>query len=178
LQLAEEFSQAVGVVGEIGVHLEHRLVVALERPPKARHVRGSEAQFSRAVHHVHPWVGRGELVGERAGSVRGVVVHDQNVSRKILGEDPAQELDQVLPLVVGRNDDERFHSLASGTAGAAAAGDPPWARRATVRHAPHPARSRPTSTDASEIWIPAASARGAYAKRTRWTPGERATART
>src|SRR6266850_7411189 len=34
LQLAKKFTQAVGVVGEIGVHLEHGLVVALERPPE------------------------------------------------------------------------------------------------------------------------------------------------
>src|SRR5437867_11575254 len=38
LQLPEEFPQAVGIVGEIGVDLEHGLVVAVERPSESRHV--------------------------------------------------------------------------------------------------------------------------------------------
>jgi hypothetical protein len=52
-----------------------------------------------------PWVGGRELVRQLAGAVRGAVVDDQQVGLREDLEDGGRDGGQVLPLVVGRQND-------------------------------------------------------------------------
>jgi hypothetical protein len=57
------------------------------------------------VQDVNLGVGGGQLVGELTGAVRAVVVHDEQVGVGHRGPDPGGHRLQVLPLVVGGDDD-------------------------------------------------------------------------
>ena len=59
---------------------------------------------------MHLRVGRRERVGQGAGPVRARVVHDQDVRHRDTGPDPADDVLDVEPLLVGRDDDQ--HALA------------------------------------------------------------------
>src|SRR5918998_1445515 len=47
----DEFSQELGVVGEVGIHLEDEVVVPLECPPKAGQIRLAEARLCGPMQH-------------------------------------------------------------------------------------------------------------------------------
>ena len=118
----EKLLQVRGIVREVSVHLEEVVVAALESPTKRGPVGRAESQLLLPVQHVDPGVGPGELVGDAAGPVLGVVVHDQHVDPRVLRQDLRQEIGEVRRLVVRRNDDEGSLSHA---ASAAKAGAPP-----------------------------------------------------
>src|SRR5690606_3860017 len=82
------------------------LVAALEGPAEALEVGRAEPELAAPVEDVDPRVFRRELVGDRAGAVGRGVVDDEDVESRVLCEDHWDETGQVLPLVVGRDDDQ------------------------------------------------------------------------
>ena len=95
------------IVREVGVHLEHEVVVALERPAKAGEVRGAQSHLSRALEDVHARVRRHDRVDDRRRAVRRPVVDDQDLESRILAQHRLDQPGDVLALVVRRDDDER-----------------------------------------------------------------------
>jgi hypothetical protein len=90
----------------VRVHLDDHVVTALQRPAEPRDVGLAQACLVGPVHHLHVRVGLGQLVGQVTGSVRAVVVHDQQVRRRQRRSYPARDGLQVLPLVVRRHHDD------------------------------------------------------------------------
>ena len=93
------------IVGEVGVHLKDVIVPALQRPFEPGDVGGSETELSLAMHRMDARVGAGRLVGHDTGTVRRVVVHDQDFDPIVLRQHLRHELRQGRRLVVGGNDD-------------------------------------------------------------------------
>ena len=103
----EQAVQLLGRVAAVGVHLDQDRVLATQTPREAGQVRRAQTVLGRAVHDVHPVrVGEGQLVGELAGAVRAAVVDDQNVHVGTGVLHPSDDQRQVLPLVVGGDDDQ------------------------------------------------------------------------
>src|SRR5512143_2596980 len=94
------------VVREVGIHLEHEVVAALERPPKPRHVRCSQAHLPRAAQDVHPRTGRDHPVHNLRGAVRRSVVDNEHFEPRILFQHILDETRDVLAFVVCRDDDQ------------------------------------------------------------------------
>src|SRR5262249_18146931 len=94
------------VVREVRVHLDERLVVALDGPAIARDVRGPKTHLGRAMHDVNALVATGDRIDDATGAVRRIVVHDEHVRRGERAMDLREELLDVLGFVVGRNDDQ------------------------------------------------------------------------
>ena len=90
---------------EVGVHLHHQLGAAGERAAKARDVGGTQPLLALAVEDLDVVVLGGETVGDAAGAVGRVVVHDQDPA---IGGQPLTDSDhqplEVVGLVVGRQD--------------------------------------------------------------------------
>ena len=82
------------------------VVAALQRPAEPGDVRLAQAGLLGPVHDLDVRVGLGQLVGDVAGAIRAVVVHHQQVGLGQRCPDPARDRLQVLPLVVGRHDDD------------------------------------------------------------------------
>ena len=104
IQRVEKPVQFLRRVGAVGIHLHQHLVVALQAPVEAGAVGGQQAVLAGAVQHVDLVVGGGELVGLRAGAVRRVVVHDEDVHGILRSQHALDDKREVLHLVVGRND--------------------------------------------------------------------------
>ena len=107
VERADEVGQVADVVGEVRVHLEEAVVALGEPAGEGLHVRRAEPQLARPVHDAHLRVLRGERVGERAGSVRRVVVDDEHVGFRERAPHGLDEASEVVLLVVSRRDDER-----------------------------------------------------------------------
>ena len=93
---------------EVGVHLQHQVGACLEGCGEARQVRPAETGLARPVQDLNLVELSRQPVGDPAGAVGGVVVHDQHRVRHSHGLQPLsgranQGLD-VLGLVVGRED--------------------------------------------------------------------------
>ena len=94
------------IVGQVGVHLEDELGVGGQRGTHPVEIRPAEAALAGAMQHRQPpAAGGGDLVGQRAGAVgRAVVDHHHaqiGIAEQLLGDER-----QVLPLVVGREQDQ------------------------------------------------------------------------
>ena len=93
----------------VGIHLEQVVVIAGEPPGEALDVGGAEAELARPVHHVDAGLVGGEVVEERAGTVRRVVVDEQQIRRGQRNQEALRDVLDVIALVVGGNDDQRPH---------------------------------------------------------------------
>ena len=88
------------VVGEVGVHLHHRVGVGtVEDPPKPGAVGGTEALLRRAVQDRDPRLPRSNGVGQVPRSIGGAIIDDQHVGLRKSLEDRAEDALQVLDLV-------------------------------------------------------------------------------
>jgi hypothetical protein len=95
-------------VREVGVHLDQQLGAGLQRVREPGHIRLAEAALGRAMQDLDRWQRRRELIGDRPGPVRRVVVDDQDpviaAGRTLeLAERGAQGSLEVRGLVVGRH---------------------------------------------------------------------------
>ena len=96
-------------MGEVGVHLEDVVVALREGILEAGEVGGAEPQLARTVQDVDPAGARAlQLVGDLPGPIRRVVVDDQH-GEIALGENRADQVGQILALVVGGNNDQGAH---------------------------------------------------------------------
>ena len=103
-----EAGQVLGVVAEVGVHLEDVFVVVLQRPAEACDVGCAQAQLAATLHHEQAV---GELFSLQAADNLGRTVgrpvfDDQDVEPMLQGKDGPQDVLDILPLVVGRDDDD------------------------------------------------------------------------
>src|SRR2546421_332799 len=105
-QRLQQPGQLLGGVGAVGVHLHDRLVPVLAGPREAGHVRRAQALLTGPVQDVDLLVGGGQLVGDRTGAVRAVVVGHQDVDLGDRLAYPADDDPDVLGLVVRGNHHE------------------------------------------------------------------------
>lgn len=103
-----EAGQVLGVVAEVGVHLEDVFVVVLQRPTEACDVGRAQAQLAATLHHEQAV---GELFALQAADNLGRTVgrpvfDDQDVETMLQGKDGPYDVLDILPLVVGRDDDD------------------------------------------------------------------------
>ena len=103
----EKAWQGGRVMRKVGVHLDHELRSLGEGDAEAVQVGGTQALLGAAVADADPRIGRGEGVGELPGTVRGVVVHDQQRGVGQGSPDRLRHRWQVLDLVVGGKDNPR-----------------------------------------------------------------------
>ena len=96
------------VVREVGVHLEHVVVVARERPGKALEVGGAQAALARAMQDAYAaWEFLRQPLRDLAGAVWRVVVHHQHFEVVGLAKNGGDDRLEVFPLVVRGQDDQR-----------------------------------------------------------------------
>ena len=94
---------------EVRIHLTDYLCIGLECLSDAVKVSVPEPPASSPVHNRDASVAsHGEVVSQRAGPVRGPIVHDENSERWDI-EKLLNELREILALVVGRDDYQRPH---------------------------------------------------------------------
>ena len=98
--------EVVGIVGEVGVHLDHIVVAMLEAPLEAGEVGGAEAEFAFALLDEEA-VGEflHETLDDVGSAVGGVVLDDEHVELLREGEDLANDFLDVLLLIIGGSDD-------------------------------------------------------------------------
>lgn len=99
-----EARKVLGVMTEVGVHLEDVLVAALQRPFEAGDVGSAQAQLSFALHHEEPF-GEFLLQGLDYGSraIGRTVFDDKDVEAMFQGENGTNDILYILPFVVGRD---------------------------------------------------------------------------
>jgi hypothetical protein len=138
LQRLQQARHVVGVVREVGVHLEDDVGLQLaQRVPHAADVGGAEAA-PLALEQVHVRVAALRLAHDAGGAVGRAVVDDED--RAVVpgaGERRLQRVDQatdVLGLVVRRQDDDDLQAADPCSARVT------WCRRCGRRR--HPARAR------------------------------------
>ena len=102
----QELGEHLRGMREVRVHLHDEVGRERERSPEALLVGRADAEAGTVVDEVHARVGGGERLDRSRRAIGRVVVDDQDVAvgRRTHGGD---ELRDVLPLVVGRDDDDR-----------------------------------------------------------------------
>ena len=93
-------------MGEVRIHLKDIVISVLQGPGKAREISRSQPQFSAAFQQVQ---GVGEALLHAfhygCGAVRGTIVNDQYMELAFQIEYGFDDVLDVLPLVIGGNDD-------------------------------------------------------------------------
>ena len=102
-----ELTQKPGIVRKVRIHLENQIVTTIERPPETRQIGLPQSRLSGTVEDMDAGRGRRELVRQLTGTVRRVIVHDQNFKARILTENGRHDEREIDPLVIGRDDDEK-----------------------------------------------------------------------
>ena len=99
--------QVVRIVGEVGIHLEDILIVALQGPLEAGDVSRAKTQLACPLYHEQAVTKlRHERFHDVGGAVGAVVVDNQNIERHRQVKDIADNLLDVLFLLVSRDDDQ------------------------------------------------------------------------
>ncbi len=98
-----------GIVREVGIHRHDRLVSVGEGDGEAVAVRGPEALLAGTMEHRDPAELAGHALGELAGSVRAVVVDDQDGGGGARIPQGPQHPHDVLRLFVGGEHDDATH---------------------------------------------------------------------
>ena len=106
LDLAEHDREGFRGVREVRIHLYDDVCFEAQRLREPCLVGGTEALLLWAVQDVEARLVLGELFRELAGSVWRIVIDDQDLDARILGEDARDEIRQVFDLIVGGNDDD------------------------------------------------------------------------
>src|SRR5262245_20121012 len=174
----EERPDGVGVVGEVGVHLEDVLGPLIERVAEAVAVGRTQPQLARSLEQMDARRGGHPLLHDRGGAVGRVVVDDEDVQVEGQRHQSVEQRRNVLAFVVGGDDDELLHqrapTFAAGPAGVAPA---------APARPPRP-RTRPSASSASaairlaiEIMRPSRTAGVWKRKATVCVPAGTATAR-
>jgi hypothetical protein len=98
----------------VAVHREDEVGVVIEGVAKAREVRAAESQLSGAAQQVQPGLVLTGALDEIARAVRAVVVDDEHLDRGVAREDVGRERQDVLGLVVARQDHDGAHLRRAG----------------------------------------------------------------
>ena len=92
-------------MGQVSIHLNHRIVACAQCPGEAGQIRPSETFLARAMQHMDAAcaAGRcGQRVGKLPGAVRGVVVYNKHIHMGGLFQDFFGDLLKVAGFIVGR----------------------------------------------------------------------------
>ena len=105
-----ETRQVMGVMAEVGVHLEDVIIPFFQGPLEAGDVGRAQTLLSRALNKEQPF---GEFVVHQAFydigcAVRTAVVYDKNVKTFFQREDGPDNVFHVLLFVIGRDDNYRI----------------------------------------------------------------------
>ena len=101
-----EAGKVGGIVAEVGVHLKHILIVALQSPTESGDIRRAQAQLAAALHQKQP---AGKLLRHQtfhnAGSaVWRTVVDDEYVKRLLQAKHRPDDLLDVLLFIISGYD--------------------------------------------------------------------------
>src|SRR5260221_2501780 len=102
----EEVRQIARIVRKVGIHLEDQIVAVRDGILEAFDVGGAEAELAGTMQHVYLWLPRTERVDDLSGAVWRVIVYDQQVGCRHEAQNILDQADDILPLVVGWDDDE------------------------------------------------------------------------
>ena len=93
-------------MGKVRVHLKNIVIAVLQGPCKAREVGGTQPQLAAALQQVQRVRERFlHALDQGRCSVRGTIVNHQYMELAFQGEYRLYNVLDVLPLVVGGNDD-------------------------------------------------------------------------
>ncbi len=95
----------------VGIHRHDRLVALVEGSGEAVSIRRAETELAGPAKHLDPTELRGGPLGECCSAVGAVVVDHQHVGIGHRLAHGAQEPDDVLGLVEGRQHDDGTHGL-------------------------------------------------------------------
>lgn len=99
-----------GGMGEVSVHRHDQIAVAGDGLVESGDVGGTQSQLAGAMDDVDaPGVLVGQPVGDDAGAVGRVVVHDDDLAGKGQGEQLRDEPLEIFFFVIGGDDDVGFH---------------------------------------------------------------------
>jgi hypothetical protein len=98
-------------MGEVGVHLAHRLVAALDAVLEPGDISRPQAHPARPVDHVHaPVLLAAQFIRQLSGAVRAVIIDDQQFEvRYGQFEEGRNQSGKIFSLVIGRNNNRYFH---------------------------------------------------------------------
>ena len=106
LERRQEPGDVVGVVAEVGIHVQGDGEPVGAGHPEALDDRGAEAAPAAAHEHMEARLGAGEVEDQLPRAVGGVVVDDEHLEGGVNPEDARHEPRDRSALVVGRRDDE------------------------------------------------------------------------
>src|SRR5699024_6930471 len=107
VDLVQQQVELLRGVGAVGVHLAENLITVLDAPLETGQVGPTEAALTFAVQHVDAGVVFGHLIRQLPGTVRRVVVDNEEIDTLRLGFQQATRDDRkVIALVESRDDDE------------------------------------------------------------------------
>ena len=106
LECRQEPGDVVGVVAEVGIHVQGDGEPMGVGHPEALDDRRAEAAPAAAHKHMEARLGAGEVEDELPGAVGGVVVDNEHLEWGVNPEDARHEHRDRSALVVGRRDDE------------------------------------------------------------------------
>jgi len=95
-------------MGKIRIHFNKIVSSHIESRFETGTVRRSQAKLARTMYDLDPFIVFRQIIGYRAGSVRGVVINKQNLYGGMLRKNLASKPDNVVAFVIGRDDDDRF----------------------------------------------------------------------
>jgi len=95
-------------MGEITVHGDQQFVSPVVGPLNAGLVCAANAQLLRPVNGKSAGVGFHKMIDDAAGSIDGVVIHEQDVRAQVEGPNLVVNSCYVLDLVIGRNENQRL----------------------------------------------------------------------
>ncbi len=101
-----EAGQGLGLVGQIGVHLHEGLPAAFESPRETGAVRAPEARLGPSAHDLDATQLGAQGLGHAGRAVGAPVVDHQHPGLGQRGPDAAQDVVDVLRLVVGGQHDQ------------------------------------------------------------------------
>ena len=100
--------QVVGVVAEVGIHLEDVAILTAERPFEARYIGGAQSQFARPLQDEESVaeLGIDEAVHDSGRSIGASVVDNEYMETFLQGEDGPDYFLYVFLLIVGGYDNQ------------------------------------------------------------------------
>src|SRR5262249_18431458 len=105
-----KLGNVIGIVRKVAIHLEYKLVIALQSPNEAITIGSAQSILLSTVEHMDSWVPRSQFVRELTSPIRRVVIHNQQIHVHRQIQDALNQRREVLPLIVSRDYDQRFGS--------------------------------------------------------------------
>jgi len=92
-------------VGEIGIHLDDKVVALLQSPLEPRDIGATQTVLRRAGEKVEARFGGRGLLDPATGSIGGTIINDQDLHPIRKGKKTGDHLREIIHLVIGGDDD-------------------------------------------------------------------------